>query len=54
MKGKPTPVILRTVVTIYVSASEIIGSERKSVGEVDHTNVSVCVMVATYCSAYRS
>ena len=68
MKGEPTPVILSlvrlgtgsnfliywSVVAIYVSATKIIDGESKSVCEEDHTNVSVCATVDTYCSAYRS
>ena len=68
MKGEPTTVILSlvrlgtgsnfliywSVVTVYVSANEIIYGERKIVCEADHTNVSVCATVDTYCSAHRS
>ena len=68
MQGKPTTVILSlvrlgtgsdfliywSVVTIYVSANEIIDGESKIVGEEDVINVSVCVKVATYCLRDRS
>ena len=54
MQGEPTPVILGAVVFIYASAMEIIDSESKIVGAEDVINVSVCVMVATYCLRYRS
>ena len=54
MRGKPAPVILRTVVTVFVSATKIIDGESKIVGAEDVINVSVCVMVATYCLRDRS
>ena len=68
MQGEPTLVILSlvrlgtgsgfliywSVVTIYVSASEIIDGERKIVGADSVVIVSVCFMVATYCFTDRS